>query len=262
MAFDELGSTNDEAMARLRSGDPGGLFVTARRQTAGRGRSGRVWVSSPGNLHASLALRDAAPLAHLPQLGFVAGLALVRTIRAFVRDGTGVLLKWPNDVLVGGAKIAGILLETAPLSDGAQGCVIGIGVNCLHHPADLAYRATDLRSWMDVGPDPDLVLRRLASELSLLLASWSRGEGFAFVREAWMRAAAGLGLPISVRVPNGRMDGIFRGIDQAGHLRLERADGLVTISAGDVVLPTHEFEAMTLASVAPQPLLEGVEQDG
>ena len=131
---DTLGSTNAEALARARAGERGPLWITAARQTAGRGRRGNVWTSEPGNLYASLLLTDAAPAAHLPELCFVVALA--------VRDAVGTAapslspklrLKWPNDLLLDGAKLAGILIEAESVG-GKTATVAGIGINCAHHP--------------------------------------------------------------------------------------------------------------------------------
>ena len=232
-------------MARLKSGDPGGLVVTAANQTGGRGRQGRAWVSPPGNLYASLALVDPAPLALAPQLGFVAGVALCETLRARLRGDTRLEIKWPNDMVFGGAKLAGILLESAMLPGGRLGCIIGFGVNCVSHPENLPYRATDLGAVGDPGPDARAVLSRLASEIECKLATWRRGDGFPSIREAWLARAAGLGERITVAAPRGgRLEGRFRGLDPAGRLLLETDTGNLVIDAGDVFLPGVAAGAM------------------
>ena len=198
LSFDTLGSTNDEAMARLKAGEPGGFIVAAARQTGGRGRQGRAWSSPRGNLYASLALVDPAPLALAPQLGFVAGVALCDALRARLDGDRRLQIKWPNDMVFASAKLAGILLESARLADGRLGCVIGFGVNCLSHPEDLPYRATDLGAAGDPAPDAAAVLAALAREIERHLATWSRGDGFPAIREAWLARAAGLGERITV----------------------------------------------------------------
>lgn len=223
-------------MARLRAGDAGMLFVTARHQTGGRGRSGRQWASPAGNLYASLALRDPGPLACVPQLGLVAGVALARALKGRLGGNASLQLKWPNDVLFAGAKLAGILLESAGLPGGGLGCVVGMGVNCISHPAGLSYPATDLRAVGDPNPDPEAVLAEVAREFRDVLDLWDGGLGFAAVRRAWLGLAAGIGEPISVRLPTGLREGIFRGLDEAGHLLLETAHDLTTVLAGDVFL--------------------------
>ena len=235
-AFDTLGSTNDEAMARLKAGDQGGLFVVAACQTGGRGRHGRAWTSPPGNLYASLALVDPAPAALAPQLGFVAGVALATALRGLFDDDPRLAIKWPNDMLFAGAKLAGILLESTSLPGGRFGCVIGFGVNCLSHPDGLPYRATDLReAGCDVGAG--MVLAALALALDKHLAIWDEGRGFAAIRAAWLGLAAGLGEAIRVAAPGGTLDGTFQGLDETGHLLLETDRGDVAVNTGDVFLP-------------------------
>src|SRR5690348_5434067 len=143
VSFETLASTNAEALARGRAGAAGPLWITAAEQTAGRGRRGRPWVSAPGNLYASLLLVDPAPLGQVAQVSFVAALA----VHDAVTDVASALaprltLKWPNDVLGEGRKLAGILIEgegTRPLLT-----VIGLGVNCRHHPDATEFPATSL----------------------------------------------------------------------------------------------------------------------
>ena len=134
VAHDTLGSTNAEALARARAGERGPLWVTAARQTAGRGRRGNVWTSEPGNLYASLLLTDPAPPAHLPELCFVVALGVLDAVgeaAPALRDR--LKLKWPNDLLLDGAKFAGILIEAETIG-GVTAVAVGIGVNCAHHP--------------------------------------------------------------------------------------------------------------------------------
>ncbi len=135
--LDSVGSTSDEALRLAREGAPHGTVVTAREQTAGRGRVGRAWASPPGNLYLSVLLRLDLPVARIAELSFVAALAVAETVDAFVAGRAS--LKWPNDVLIDGAKVAGILIEQA---DGVA--VIGIGVNVAHCPSGLAYPVTSL----------------------------------------------------------------------------------------------------------------------
>src|SRR5882672_11001128 len=154
IAHDALGSTNAEALACVREGARGPLWITADRQTAGRGRRGNVWNSPPGNLYASLLLIGAAPAARLPELCFVAALALRDAVGAAAPSLAARLnLKWPNDLLLDGAKIAGILIEAESVGDKTV-TVAGIGVNCAHHPAGTHYPATSLAaSGAAVTPD-------------------------------------------------------------------------------------------------------------
>ena len=232
-------------MARLKAGEQAGFIVTAARQTGGRGRQGRAWISPPGNLYASLALVDPAPLALAPQLGFVAGVALCEVLRARLGGDPRLQIKWPNDMVHDGAKLAGILLESARLADGRLACIVGFGVNCVSHPDDLAYRATDLRDAGDPAPEAGAVVAGLADAMARGLALWRRGENFAAIRAAWLDRAAGLGARIRVTMP--RRDpiaGTFLGLDVAGRLLLQTDTGHITIDAGDVFLPGFAAGAM------------------
>ena len=142
IAHEVLGSTNAEALQLARHGERGPLWVTAERQSAGRGRRGRAWMSPPGNLYASLLLTEPAAAEHWPQLSFVAALAIHDAVVEIAGDLKPLLaIKWPNDLLLAGAKFAGILIE----GEGDVNAVaVGIGVNCTRHPADTDFPATDL----------------------------------------------------------------------------------------------------------------------
>lgn len=234
LRFDTLPSTNDEAMARLRGGDPGSFAVIARSQTRGRGRQGRAWVSPSGNLYASIGLRDPAAPADAPQLGFVAGVALIEALHA-IAPGIEPKLKWPNDILLGGGKLAGMLLEATILSDGSLACVIGVGVNCASRPSDLPYPAADLRACGHV--DPETLLTAFLRCFARRLGEWDRGRGFARIRSLWLRSAAGIGLSIEARTPRRILAGTFRDIDAAGRLMLQTVEGLISVEAGDVFFP-------------------------
>ena len=239
-----LGSTNDTAMAALRAGDPGGLFVTAERQTGGRGRRGRGWASPPGNLYATLALRDPSSLTAAPQLGFVAGVALAQALRGLLGGDDRLRIKWPNDMLFAGAKLAGLLLESTTLEDGRLACVIGFGVNCLSHPEGLAYPTTDLSTASGASITPRTVLAALARTMEAELAAWNRGAGFPTIRERWLCLAAGLGGPISAVTSRETLNGIFRGVDSTGRLIIETSGRSVAIDACDVFLPGAVAGAM------------------
>lgn len=234
-AHDTLGSTNDEAASAARAGDPGGLWVVARSQTGGRGRGGRHWVSPPGNLYASLLLREPCPPALAPQLGFVAGVALHAAVsRVSATAPARLALKWPNDLLLDGAKVAGILVEGS--SGGGQGyVVIGIGVNIASHPSDTPYPATDLAA-AGLETTPEALFGALSDALATGLARWRAGLGFADVRRAWLAAAGGLGQTVTVRRPDGERRGIFVDLDSDGRLLLAEAGQTHAISAGDVFL--------------------------
>ena len=232
--FETLGSTNDEAMARAREDDPGRLWIRAVLQTGGKGRLGRRWVSPTGNLYASLLLLNAAMPDRAPELGFVAGVALASTLAPLL--GSRTLLKWPNDIVVNGAKLAGMLLEATQTKGGAFACVIGVGVNCASHPQGLPYAATDLAS-LGVAVTASDLLDSFAEELADRLDQWDEGRGFAQIRADWLTFAAGMGETAEVAMGDQRIKGVLRGLDERGRLLVDTEAGLRTIDAGDVFLP-------------------------
>ena len=215
-----------------RAGERGPLWVTARAQSAGRGRRGRAWVSEPGNLYASLLLTDAAPPQHLPELSFVAALALYDAVaEAGAIIASDLSFKWPNDLLLGGKKFAGILIEAESSSPAAV--VIGIGVNCAHHPAGTSYPATSLAA-AGVPMLPDRLFDRLSLAMDRRLAHWRRG--FAKIRADWLARAAGLGERMCVHLDGRDLVGRFEGLDENGRLVLHLPDGSRNVvAAGEVV---------------------------
>ena len=232
IAYDTLGSTNAEALARARAGESGPLWITAKSQSAGRGRRGSIWVSPPGNLYATLLLTDPSAPEHAPQLSFVAALALHDAI-AEVAPQLGPLLKvkWPNDLLLSGKKLAGILIEGE--SGASFAVAIRVGVNCAAHPKDTAYPATDLVA--EGAPvKPDSVFAVLSVAMQRRLEQWNHGQCFAAVRADWLKRAAGLGEDIRVRLSERELAGRFQGLDDAGRLILEQANGVATVTAGEV----------------------------
>jgi BirA family biotin operon repressor/biotin-[acetyl-CoA-carboxylase] ligase len=231
VACDTVGSTNEEALRRARAGETGPLWVTARTQTAGRGRRGRAWVSEPGNLFATLLLPDPAPPERAAQLSFVAALAVHDAITSLAPAlGPRLTLKWPNDVLLDGAKVAGILIEaegTRPLI-----VAVGIGVNCRHHPARTDHPATDLAAAGGV-VTAEALFEALSGAAARRMAEWQ--GGFATIRAAWLERAGPLGGELKVRLGTRELIGRFGGIDEAGRLTLRLADGRrETVAAGEV----------------------------
>jgi BirA family transcriptional regulator, biotin operon repressor / biotin---[acetyl-CoA-carboxylase] ligase len=239
IAYDTLGSTNAEGLARGRAGERGPLWITAARQTAGRGRRGNAWVSEPGNLYASLLLADAAPAAHLPELCFVVALA-VRDAAAAAAPmlAPKLKLKWPNDLLLDGAKLAGILIEAESIG-GKTVTAAGIGVNCAHHPVSLAYPATSLAAHGAAIATADLTTE-LSRTMLARLAQWDRGADFAAIRAEWLSHAAGIGGDIKVRLSDRELTGTFETLDPAGRLIVRLPDGaLEAITAGEVFAPAR-----------------------
>ncbi|MDO8878162.1 MAG: biotin--[acetyl-CoA-carboxylase] ligase [Pseudolabrys sp.] len=232
ITYETLGSTNAEALARARAGERGALWISAGTQDAGRGRRGSIWTSPKGNLYATLLLSDPSPPALAPQLSFVAALALHDAVAECAPQvGPLLTVKWPNDLLLGGAKLAGILIEGE--SDPAFAVVIGFGVNCIAHPPGTLYPATDLAE-AGAMVAPVHLLNALAVAMQARLTQWARGEGFAAIRADWLKRAAGLGKEIRVRLPEREFCGRFEGLDDAGHLLVRGPAGLATVTAGEV----------------------------
>jgi len=235
LGFDTVGSTSAEARARARAGERGPLWVAARAQTAGYGRRGRAWQSPSGNLAASLLLTVEASAAEAATLGFVAGLAAAQAIDAVRGAGQGdpVTLKWPNDVLADGAKIAGVLVEAEDCGAGTLSAVIGIGINVVAAPGGLPYAATSLAE-CGVPVAAETVFAALSDSWEPLAAQWRRG-GFPALREAWLARAGGLGAAAAVQQGDRVVRGTFETIDEAGRLVMRAPDGgCHVVAAGEV----------------------------
>ena len=234
--LDEIDSTNEEARRRAAAGEGRSLWISASRQSAGRGRRGREWQSSPGNLFATLLLRPEKPAGECAQLSFVAALAVSDMLGRYVPHA-GFALKWPNDVLAEGRKIAGILLESESGADGMVAWLaVGIGVNLAVFPEDTEFPAISLAALGAAPPAPKDALLHLAARFAKWYEVW-RTAGFAPVREAWLARASGLGSRIRVRLANEEILGVFQGIDDSGALLLGLTGGGVrAIAAGEVFL--------------------------
>jgi len=247
-AHDSVGSTNALALQHAAAGDSGRLWVVARRQETGRGRRGRPWATPEGNLAATLLLVTNRDLKTAATLGFVAGLALSDALDAVAPgltvsvapDGgsgqgrTRFELKWPNDVLAGGAKLAGILLESIPVGNDQAAIAVGIGVNVIAFPEGLPYPATSLRA-MGSNVDAEEVFLALSDAWSAQMRLWDEGRGLAEIRSRWLSRAAGLGSEVAVRIDGKVVRGVFETIDEDCRFVIRNADGeLVPITAGDV----------------------------
>jgi BirA family biotin operon repressor/biotin-[acetyl-CoA-carboxylase] ligase len=231
--LDTCVSTNAEALELARAGVTRPTWVVARRQTGGRARRGRSWTSEPGNLYTSLFLPDPAPPGCAAQLSFVIALALRDAVVAGAPEHAARLrLKWPNDVLCDGKKIAGLLLE------GEMGKVftvaIGVGVNCRHHPDGTEFPATDLAA-SGIDLPPEALFRNLSATMLSRLEMWGRGNGFTAIRSDWLAAAAGIGGRVRVRLETREFSGLFETLDADGHLVVIGDDGIrESVAAGDV----------------------------
>ena len=216
-------------VALARAGTAEGLWLRAERQTAGRGRQGRAWESPIGNFYGSTLVRLRPDDPAAPTLGFVAAVALAELIAQLLPGGA--VLKWPNDLLIDGAKLSGILLERAD-----DAVVVGVGVNLAHHP-DVPDRVTTSLAARGVQVGAAAFAEMLADGFARRLARW-RAEGFAPVRQRWLDLAHPRGTALSVGQPDGvRLNGLFDGLDPDGALILRLASGeRRVIHAADVFL--------------------------
>ncbi len=227
----ETGSTNDEMLAAAASGAAEGSWLRAERQTGGKGRQGREWSSPPGNLYAStlVRLRPGDPPA--PTLALAAAVALHEALKLFAPDAA-IAIKWPNDLVAGTSKLAGILLERT-----GDSVVVGFGANLAAFPDDVPRPATSLAALAGAAPEAGAVLDALADSFARWLGRW-RGEGLSPIRAAWLAAAHPRGTALTTHAPDGSwIEGLFDGLDESGALRLRLADGGIHIvHAGDVFL--------------------------
>jgi BirA family biotin operon repressor/biotin-[acetyl-CoA-carboxylase] ligase len=227
----ETGSTNDDLTSLARGGAPEGLWLRAERQSRGRGRQGREWHSPPGNLYAStlVRLRPGDPPA--PTLALVAAVALHEVASGFVAAGLPIEIKWPNDLLVAGAKLSGILLERID-----DAIVVGFGVNLADHPDEMSRPAINM-GMLGGAPDPARFLDALAASFERWMGRW-REEGIEPVRRRWLASAHPIGTALRTHTAGGSsIEGLFDGLDQSGALKLRLADGSSrVIHAGDVFL--------------------------
>ena len=233
-AYEELDSTNAEARRRAEAGEGGPVWITALRQTAGRGRRGRAWATVTGNLAATLLVTSDKPPAEAAQVSFIAALAAADLAETCLGSGAA-RLKWPNDLLIHGRKAVGILVESGSRSDGGLWLAVGIGVNLAHAPTDVERPATSFAEFMGGPPPaPRAALDILVARFDHWLKLWT-AEGFAPIARSWTERAHGLGAACEARLPNQTLRGIAEGLDPDGALRLRLDDGaILRITAGDV----------------------------
>jgi BirA family transcriptional regulator, biotin operon repressor / biotin---[acetyl-CoA-carboxylase] ligase len=227
---ENTGSTNADLIAQAASGAPEGTWLRANSQTGGRGRMGREWASPTGNLYASTLVRLRAGDPEPATLALVAAVALVDAVRVFAPDAP-VMIKWPNDLMIAGRKLSGILLERT-----ADAVVVGMGINLAHSP-DLPDRPATSLAALGTSAEPAPFLEVLAEGFARWLGRW-RNEGLDPIRRAWTAAAHPIGTALTVRLGDGdAVDGLFDGLAPDGALRLRLADGAIrAIHAGDVFL--------------------------
>src|SRR6202161_2901637 len=242
-AFDQIGSTNAEAMARARDGERGPIWFVTSQQTAGRGRRHRPWIAPRGNLASSvLEVVEVSP-AVAATLGFAAGLALEvalqkvsveASLRSAGSDHMKFSLKWPNDVLAGGQKLAGILLEAEAVANDRLAVVVGIGTNVIAAPEGTPPPATSLAA-LGVNIGAEELFATLSDAWAEFRGLWDNGRGFGEIRRLWLARAAGLGQKVTGRNGGSTVEGTFDTLDEAGCMVIRTSNGgRVAISAGDV----------------------------
>ncbi|BCX19034.1 MAG: biotin--[acetyl-CoA-carboxylase] ligase [Geminicoccaceae bacterium] len=246
-----VASTNDLARAAAERGEPEGLWILAEVQTAGRGRQGRSWSSPAGNFHGSLLLRPTRPLGECATLSLVAALAVAEAVETLCEGRIRPRVKWPNDVLVGRAKLAGILPEAIAAPDGScAALILGIGVNLAHHPTDLDRPATSLAALGEPVPTLEAFAELLSAPLAARYALWQR-EGFGALREAWLARAVGLGEPVRLAVGELVHEGRLADLGRDGSILLESPAGcLVRFTAGELFLGEGEEPRAATAPAA------------
>jgi BirA family biotin operon repressor/biotin-[acetyl-CoA-carboxylase] ligase len=237
LRMETVDSTNAEAKRRAKAGEPGPLWIWSARQSQGRGRGGREWISQPGNLFASLLIGVNCPIRVAGQLALVAGVIAYDTVAKLVayEGRSEILLKWPNDILLTGEKVAGMLLENVGSQvETRSQVIIGTGINLANHPEDLPQPAVSLAAY-DININPADALEVLALTTHEWLSRWNEGTGFPGVRRAWLDRAGPTGRPLRVRINGDEAEGVYAGLDSDGALRLLTPDGSeYRIAAGDV----------------------------
>ena len=234
IAFDELDSTNAEARRRAEAGERGPVWLTAALQTAGRGRRGRHWQTARGNLAATYLFTTDKSAGEAAQISFVAALAAWDLAARYVSSEL-ITLKWPNDPMIGGRKVGGILVESGAVAGGGVWLAVGTGINLAHSPGISERPVTAIAQHM-AGEPPTTV--EAIEVLREAFAKWETcwlGEGFAAIARAWTAKAHGLGALCEARLPNETVAGVAEGLDIDGAFRLRTQDGAIRrITAGDV----------------------------
>lgn len=236
--LDEIDSTNVEARRRAERGDVGPVWMLARSQVAGRGRRGRSWVNAPGNLFVTYLGATTTPPAEIALRSFAVGLAIAEMFDLVLGGPLGrVRLKWPNDVMIDGAKASGILLDSGPIDAARRWAAIGFGVNLAARPDGLDQPTASLANALGASaPSPEEAFALIRPRLE----AWDRrldAEGFAPLRTAWTARAHGLGARVSAQIGTDMIAGVATGLSDRGELLIETEGGVRYISAGDIHFP-------------------------
>jgi BirA family biotin operon repressor/biotin-[acetyl-CoA-carboxylase] ligase len=232
--YEELGSTSDLCITRAKEGEPEGLAITAARQTAGRGSRGRNWLSSPGNLALSVLLRPQVKPSESSIFPLLAGIAVAEAVRNVCPPGLQPMLKWPNDVLISGAKIAGLLIDAAPRDGRIDWLVIGIGINLGFAP-ELPGRLTTSLAAHAVTVTPQAAAQAVLDKLATWLEIFAR-QGAPDIIDAWLQRAHPIGAEIEVRGVNQTAAGTFAGLSPTGELLLNVENRIEIFRTGDILL--------------------------
>lgn len=235
--FETLDSTQSHLKTLAEQGAPDGTVVQALTQTAGHGRHGRKWVSQRGNLYFSFLLRPNRSVQETGQLSILIGAALGKALSSYAEDLSILRLKWPNDVMLGGKKCAGILIETGTAPDGTLNWVaVGIGVNIRTSPVIPDRETTCLADFIseDMLPAIKTVRDLILSEVLQLSRLWNT-EGFDPIRHIWMNMSYSVGTSVNVKLEHTLKTGLFENIDKTGALILKQSDDhLITVTAGEI----------------------------
>jgi BirA family biotin operon repressor/biotin-[acetyl-CoA-carboxylase] ligase len=241
LTFDQIDSTNSEALRIIRAGIVGNFVIWANKQTAGRGQRSRSWQSLEGNLHMSILLDCNIDAQRCLQLPFLAANAVCKSILFFAKEkkiDPDISLKWPNDVLISGRKVAGILVESINIR-GRRYVVIGFGTNIMQYPTDLPYPATSLKKEKVNPAHSDEFLNILMTNFDKLFKKWNHDGNFIKTREYWLKRAYNLNKVVTIDNGDSRISGVFREIDVDGSIKLELAGGqFYNLTAGEIINDT------------------------
>jgi BirA family biotin operon repressor/biotin-[acetyl-CoA-carboxylase] ligase len=232
--FDALGSTSDACIERARAGEAEGLAILAHRQTAGRGSRGRHWQSPPGNLNFSVLLRPGLPASDASIFPLLTGVAVADAICAFLPEAAAPMLKWPNDVLLNGGKLAGILIDAAPQGSNLDWLVIGVGINLLHAPEIPGRRTTTLKAHGGEAT-AEAAAQMLLNYLDFWLDAFSV-NGAAGILDAWQQRAHRIGTELAVRCAGATVTGRYAGLSAKGELLLNVENRIERFQTGEILL--------------------------
>ncbi|VEJ45388.1 biotin--[acetyl-CoA-carboxylase] ligase [Bartonella vinsonii] len=237
-SYGSVDSTNLIAQQKAQAGHRGYLWVVAQEQSQGRARRARTWSSPRGNLYSSLLLIDDIVHQTAAQLGFVAGVSVVEAVKQFVKEGNHinsiVSLKWPNDILLGGAKSSGVLLEIFKLPSQQYALVIGIGINVKYHYEDAPYPTSSLNN-IGLSVKSEQLFTVLTECFSKNYLLWKQPRGGDIIREKWLSYSAHLGQHVKIVNDEKIIEGIFDGLDSDFNCVIKQTNGQqAIITAGDI----------------------------